>query len=266
MPLFTVPSYNERVTIHRFFIDPGQKIAKGSMVHISGPEVAHITRSLRKRPGDHLILLSEQRMEYSGIISAIKPNKISVWIESEREFPVEPGPRVTIGQALPKGRKMDKIVREATELGVEQIIPFTSERTIPRPRADQIREKTSRWHRIAVSAAQQSGRTLFPRVYPLKPLDDILVLPGFTRRMILVEPPGKILLRDHLRENRIAVSDSILILVGPEGGFSHAEVNRAKAHGFFPLTLGSWILRTETVAPVLLGILRYELNGLESQR
>jgi len=254
------------VTIHRFFIDPGQKIANGSTVHISGAQALHISRSLRKRPGDRLVLLSEQGREYSGTINAIKPDKIFVCIESEREVPIEPGPRITIGQALPKGRKMDKIVREATELGVEQIIPFTSERTVPRPRADQIREKISRWHRIAISAAQQSGRALIPRVCPIKPLDDVLVTPGFTRRVILVEPPGKIYLRDHLRENRLAASDSILVLIGPEGGFSYAEVDQAKQQGFSPLTLGSWILRTETVAPVLLGILRYELNGLESQR
>ena len=120
------------MTSYRFYLDPKHKISPDGLVTISGPETTHIAASLRKKTGDQIKFFDGQGKELSGRIESIRPGRILVKIE-EISAPVQNfRTLISLGQAIPKGAKMDKIVREATELGVVSIFPFVSARTIPR--------------------------------------------------------------------------------------------------------------------------------------
>ena len=265
LPRLPIARYNLPMTRHRFYIEPTMNLQTGARIQLTGPEAEHLIRSLRKRSGDQVILFNGEGGEYTGRIDNVSPGKVTIVIESVVIRSPRPGFRVSIAQAIPKGNKMDKIVREATELGVDRILPFTSERTVPRIRCNQSKEKIGRWQRIALAAAKQSGAAYVPEVRELTTFAEIITQPEFDIRLMLVEPPAKTPLHSFLREKPLAPQHSIFVLIGPEGGFSPGEINLANERGFTAVTLGTRNLRTETVAPVILGILQYELGGISFQ-
>lgn len=248
------------MTNPRFYLDPKHKISPDGRVTISGSEATHIAASLRKRAGDQITFFDGQGEELSGRIESIQPDRINVKIEVISAPLQTSRLRISLGQAIPKGTKMDKIVREATELGVVSIFPFISARTIPRLPENRSREKTERWRRLALSASKQSGRGEIPEIHGTRKFGEILELPGYDFRLLLSEYPGETSLYEYLHFRKIPPGRPILVLIGPEGGFGHEEIGLAKEKGFDAVSLGSQILRTETVAPVILGILRYELG------
>lgn len=248
------------MTKQRFYLDPKHVISPDGRVTISGSEAAHLAASLRKKPGDEISFFDGQGRNLSGRIESIQPGRIFVIIE-KISAPVQNfSSIISLGQAIPKGAKMDKIVREATELGAANIFPFISARTIPRLPENRSREKTERWRRIALAASKQSGRGEIPEIHGTLKFAEILELPGYDFRLLLSEYPDETSLYEYLHSRKIPSGSPLLVLIGPEGGFGHEEVDLAREKGFVPVSLGSQVLRTETVAPVILGILRYELG------
>lgn len=167
-------------------------------------------------------------------------------------------PAITVAQSIPKGQKMDFVVEKLTELGVQSIVPLQSERTIP---SDVGPNKLERWRRLAKSAAQQCGRTGIPNV--AEPMNFEHLLATFKEYDLVLfpwelahAPPLRDLLPDML-----AGTGRILVVIGPEGGFSHSEAETAQAAGARLISLGRRILRTETAAMVVLSILSYA-NGV----
>ena len=255
------PTWINSMTNQRFYLDPKHKISPDGRVTISGSEATHIAASLRKKTGDQISFFDGQGRNLSGRIESIQPGRILVIIE-EISTPVQNFRLIiSLGQAIPKGSKMDKIVREATELGVVSIFPFISTRTIPRLPENRSREKTERWKRIALSASKQSGRGEIPEIHETRKFAEIIELPGYDLRLLLSEYPGETSLYEYLHSRELPSGSPLLVLIGPEGGFSHEEIELAREKGFAPVSLGSQVLRTETVAPVILGILRYELGN-----
>jgi 16S rRNA (uracil1498-N3)-methyltransferase len=166
---------------------------------------------------------------------------------------------VTIAQAVPKGQKMDLVVEKATELGAHAIVPVRSARVIGH---DTSPAKVERWRRIAKSAAQQSGRLHVPDVADVHDWDALLATFAEYDRVYvpweLAEPAP---LRD-VFETELAHARRVLIVIGPEGGFAADEVERARAAGARPISLGRRILRTETAALVVLAALLYARGEL----
>jgi 16S rRNA (uracil1498-N3)-methyltransferase len=161
---------------------------------------------------------------------------------------------------VPKGDKMEAIVRAVTELGVARVQPALCERTIVRLETSRWRDRARRWQRVAREAAKQSGRAVIPEVETPRPLNEWLAAtPPADLALCLWEgdatPLGGVL-------GAAAVPRSARILVGPEGGLAGAEVAAARAHGLAVVSLGRRILRTETAGPAIVAILQSRFGDL----
>jgi len=237
----------------RFFISPDQ--VAGPLITVSGEDVRHIGAVLRMKAGDELLLCDGKGAEYSVKIAHVDRSEIKAEIVTKtlREIPY---PRVTLGQGLPKSDKMDWIVQKATELGVANIVPLVTERTIVKVRDEE--KRVSRWQKICREAAMQSSRPNIPNVEAIRTLSDFLRTLNSEPGTLLLFPweEGTTPMKDVLRGKEGI--KHIIVLIGPEGGFSPAEAELATSRGFHPVSLGPNILRTETAAIAVLSILGYE--------
>ncbi len=247
----------------RFFISPDQ--VDGARISIADEDVRHIAAVLRMKSGDELLLCDGKGTDYRVKIVAIGRSEITSEIigQSKKEAPV---PRVTLGQGLPKSDKMDFIVQKATELGVSNIVPLMTERTIMKIKDEE--KRTNRWQKIAREAAMQSNRSDVPKVEKVAAFRDFIMTlaPGPLTPDSASSVPGTLLLlpweegtepmKIVLKQN--AAAEHIVVLIGPEGGFSPNEAEGAKNSGFHLVSLGPNILRTETAAVAVLSMIGYE--------
>lgn len=237
----------------RFFISPEQ--VSGQSITISGEDVHHIVKVLRMKTGDELLLCDGKGAEYTVKIAQVNKSDIATEVKarSKREIRY---PLITLGQGLPKSDKMDWIVQKATELGVANIVPLLTERTIVKVRDEG--KRVARWQRIAREAAMQSNRPDIPQVGHLVSFPEFIRTLAPEPRTLLLLPweegtePIKNIFRRSSGINRVVV------LIGPEGGFSAPEAEAAQGKGFHLVSLGPNILRTETAAIAVLGMIGYE--------
>lgn len=239
----------------RFFIDPSQ--AAGDTITITGDDLRHIRTVLRKQPGDLLTLLDGTGGEHAVRIESLEKDRIvtSVIDRTRRELR---GPAVILGQGIAKADKMDWIVQKATELGAASIVPLVTERTIVKVKDEE--KRIGRWRKIAREAAMQSNRPDIPKIEEIVSFKTFLGTLNSERGTLLLFPweEGTRPIRDVLRTHPAA--ERIVVLIGPEGGFSKAEADAAQARGFHLVSLGSNILRTETAAIAVLSMIGYELT------
>ncbi len=227
---------------------------------VKGQEVRHIRRVLRLREGDEITLFDGSGQTYQGRIVQDRPTSLVVKVEaiscSKSDSPLE----ITLAQSLLKGEKMDYLVQKATELGIREIIPFFSSRSIPLLEKSKKSEKHYRWEKIAIEASKQCGRGYLPRIAPPCNFSEMLSL-GHDEsvRLILYEREGN-RLKEVLKE--LKDRKKIFSVIGPEGGFSEEEIEQSKKKGFIPIYLGERILRAETASLCLLSILQYELGDI----
>jgi len=234
----------------RFFV--AQRHDVGDRLTIEGSDAHKIVDVLRLRTGDEVEIADSTAQVFSAKLQ-IDGSAVRAQL-CERIATGAHWLRVDVAQAVPKGAKMDFVVEKLSELGVTSILPITSERTIVR---DVGEGKLDRWRRLARAAAAQSGRADVATI--AEPLDYGELLVRFTNYDAVVFP-WELADGRPLRETLpplVAEARSILVVIGPEGGFSHAEAELAKAAGAAIVSLGSQILRTETAALVLLSVLRY---------
>jgi 16S rRNA (uracil1498-N3)-methyltransferase len=244
--------------VPRFYV-PQPRIEKG-MLEIEGDEVRHIRRVLRLKEGDGIIVFDGLGKEYEGTIVEEGPSFVVIKIQntfsSRKDSPLE----VILAQSLLKGEKMDYLIQKATELGVKGIIPFISSRSIPFLEKSGRLKRHHRWERIAIEASKQSGRGGVPKIEPLQDYSEMLhAAPPDALCLILWEREG-VKLKEILERSREKMK--IFSAIGPEGGFSQEEVEKAKRAGFIPITLGRRILRAETASLCLLSILQYERGDI----
>jgi 16S rRNA (uracil1498-N3)-methyltransferase len=194
-----------------------------------------------------------------GRILSLSDQRASVRIFEVFQSSTESSVEIILLQALPEKERMELIIQKATELGVSTIVPFKSKRSISLEERDAKQRKSHRWQEIAIKAVQQSRRGKVPKVEAYCSFEEALVLCGGEGlRLLLWEKEG-----DPLKKIlRPTLPKKIYAMVGSEGGFTEGEVKLAKAEGFIPIKLGQRILRTETAAITLIGILQYELGDL----
>jgi 16S rRNA (uracil1498-N3)-methyltransferase len=239
----------------RFFITPEQ--VREPSITITGDDLRHIRTVLRKQPGDLLTLLDGQGREYTVRITVIEKAEIETEIVERRKREL-PTVRVTLGQGLPKSDKMDFIVQKATELGVSSLVPLVTERTIVKVKDEG--KRCERWQKIAREAAMQSGRPDIPKVETIRSFSEFIRTAAPGPKTLFLLPweegtePVKNVLRGHLDAKHVVV------LIGPEGGFSQAEADAAKEKGFHLVSLGPNILRTETAAVAVLSMIGYDIS------
>lgn len=237
----------------RLFLDP-KNISRNKAI-INGSNVKYLRDVLRCHPGDEIFLLDGLGKEYKGYILSIGKHRIEAELIETSEGHTESPLNINLAQAVPKAEKMDLIVQKASELGIKRFIPILSLRVISRP----AQSKIERWRKIAQSAAQQSGRSLIPKVDDIKGYKDFISQPIEETGLIFWEEEKRRGLKEILRGLK---GKEITLLIGPEGGFTKEEVRLAIERGFYPLGLGPRILRTETAAITALSILQYELGDM----
>jgi 16S rRNA (uracil1498-N3)-methyltransferase len=224
------------------------------IVSIEGDDAHHISNVLRLRAGDRIEIIDSGARAFVAELSGNRKKLRVRLLEEKSRLPARRR-RVDVAQAMPKSSKMDSIVEKSTELGVTAVLPFCSERTIVRSVGEA---KLQRWRRIARGAAEQCGRRDVPAV-PEPVSFGALIARFCAYDVVLFAWEGAIgePLRQRLPQ-LLSHADSVLVVVGPEGGFSHAEADAARRSGAEIVSLGERVLRTETAAPALLAILDYE--------
>jgi len=226
---------------------------------IEGSDVNYLKNVLRLKVGDEISIMDSKSKEYSAKITSIDKDAIRVDLIAEKHPKSESKVKLTVAQGMPKNPKMDFVVQKATELGVLRIIPMKTERSIVKIEGEKEDTKVNRWQKIAKEAAEQSGRLIIPFVEQVRDLKEVIRLYNdFDKCIILWEMEKENTIKKFLQENKGI--KSLLVLIGPEGGFSHDEAELAKSQGFIPVTIGSRILRTETASIAVLSMIDYELE------
>ena len=248
----------------KFFIKT-ENLKENKEIWITGSDVNHIKNVLRKKIDDKInICNSDTQKNYECVIKNIEENKIVCKILAEVKSLAESNLNITIFKVLPKSDKMELIIQKATELGVKTIVPVITKRTVIKLKDKDKQNKVDRWRKIAEVAAKQSGRDIIPTIENIINIADIK-FDEFDKIFVLYENEEKISIKDEIEQlkNDNKEELNIGIVIGPEGGFAESEIEQLRLNqNVSVVTLGKRILRTETVALVVSGILMYELGDL----
>lgn len=213
-------------------------------VILEGEEARHIAKSLRMRVGDMLTVTDGGGKDYGCQIQAIDRDTVTLAVCYQQACNSEPTCAVTIYQGVPKSQKMEDIIQKCVELGVTRIVPTLTKRSISRPDPKQAGKKNQRYQKIALEAAQQSGRGIVPQIEQQITLKQAISTDKSKKKIVFYEGGG-CSLKDIVSPTDTAVS----VYIGPEGGFDPDEVEALASAGAVVATLGPRILRTQT-APV----------------
>ena len=246
--------------MHRFYISPENWNPDAPA--LTGSEAHHARDVLRMKPAEKLVLFNGRGREITAEIVDLSGAGIQLRKLHEAETPALRS-RIILGQAIPKGKNMDLIVQKAVEIGAAEIAPIISDRTVVQVDLESAAQKHAKWQQIAIEAAKQCGQNWLPQVHAPRRLGDFfLASTAFDLRLIgSLQPDAqhlKEILADYSNEHQ-HLPGSVLMLIGPEGDFTPAELALARHHGCRPITLGPIILRVETAAIYCLSVLSYEL-------
>ena len=253
--------------MHRFFVEP-EAIARNT-VTIIGPQARQMEEVLRLRPGDSIIVLDNSGWQYEVEIADLDEARATGTVKGKSLVTTEPQTKITVFQGLLKGERFEYVLQKGTELGVVGFVPVVCERCV----VGQIREASSgkwqRWQRIVVEAAEQSERGKLPTLRPAVMFQQACEnVRGFS--VLAWEREQAVGLRNTLRHRLQQAPKgkkpgrlfSLNLFVGPEGGFTPEEVQRARGYGIVPVSLGPRILRADTAAIVATTAIMYELGDL----
>jgi 16S rRNA (uracil1498-N3)-methyltransferase len=238
----------------RFFVRDVHQV--GEVVAIEGSDARKIARVLRLKSGDEIELVDSAGALFAAALEMradyVAARLVELRVQSDAKTAT-----IDVAQSIPKGRKMEYVVEKLSELGARALIPVQSERTIVQGAGSA---KIERWRRIARSSAQQSGRRDVMIVADTVAFDALCErMCEYDVTLLLWEIAAVEPLRERL-PGLLANARTILIVVGPEGGFSHIEAEAAQAAGACTVSLGSHILRTETAGLVAVAIVMYEVG------
>lgn len=237
--------------MRRFYFEGDFQV--GNTIELSEEESNHAMRVLRLREGEAVLALNGKGRMANCVVAAIGSSKISLRVES-----VEDKARsrsLILFQAVLKGPKMDWLLEKATELGVDEIRPMFTERTVAKS------EKMDRWQRILSSAMKQSGNAFEPKLFSPEPMEKLLSLHADAQKFLL-DPNSSHGLASLIDEN---TPSKVILAIGPEGGFTAEEERRFRENGFVPVALSHQILRGETAALAAISVAAHSIDFCSSK-
>jgi 16S rRNA (uracil1498-N3)-methyltransferase len=246
--------------MHRFYIAP-ENWHPDALV-LTGAEAHHCRTVLRLEPADKIVVFNGRGSEITAEIVASDSSEVRLRkLHDAQTAPLRC--RITLGQAIPKGKNMDLIVQKAVEIGAADIAPILSDRTVVRLDEESAASKQAKWQTVAIEAAKQCGQNWLPQVRTPQTLAQFFSNHrGFDLQLIGSLQSDAVHLKKILAQFSTEHGDrpaNVLMLVGPEGDFTPAELSLARSQGCRPITLGPIVLRVETASIYCLSILSYEL-------
>ena len=222
-----------------------------SRAELGAGAARHVGQVLRMQPGQLLTLFDGRGGEYAAEIVSCARGKLSVAVGAHSDIEREAPLRVTLWHALCKATRMDSVVQKATELGAVCIQPIQTERSQIKLSGGRAERKLRHWTEIAIGACEQCGRNRVPAIMAPAAFSTLLPTAGGFSHALLMDPDGSATLAAGLQ-----LSADVLVITGPEGGFSPAELSAAAARGISGVRLGPRVLRTETAPLAALAIMQ----------
>lgn len=235
-----------------------EALTSGTQIILGRDTARHVLAVLRLKPGAPLILFDGSGAEFGAHLESVTGKNVSVTVGNARHPAVESPLHLSLAQGISRGERMDYTVQKAVELGVAEIIPVLTERSVVRLDADSAERKRAHWQSVAQSACEQSGRVRVPTVHAPLALTDFLHQSHAGGWRLLLDPAAKTSLA-HIPP---PPNPAAVLLVGPEGGLSEAEREQALSLGFQGIRLGPRVLRTETAALVALSLMQQRWGDL----
>ena len=238
---------------------PGE-ITLGAELKLADDAAGHVGRVLRMQCGQQLTLFNGEGGEYLSTISEVSKKSVVVTVDEFKDISSESPLKIHLGQGISRGEKMEFTIQKSVELGVTEITPLFSERCGVKLQGERLAKKHAQWQKIAIAAAEQSGRNFVPLVHAPIKLDEWLAQSSDETKLTL-----------HPRaQHSIKTIDSLTdfnqnhmrFVVGPEGGFTDSEIAATKEAGFIDIKLGPRVLRTETAALTVLSALQLAYGDL----
>tara|TARA_R110002167_G_scaffold8989_5_gene41223 strand:- start:481 stop:1209 length:729 start_codon:yes stop_codon:yes gene_type:complete len=234
--------------ISRFF-HPGL-ITVDEHILLSEDATNHLANVLRAKVGQALVIFNGDGAEYSAHVVDITKRKVIVCIDSKLSLSVESPLAIHLGQGISRGDRMDWVIQKAVELGVSEISPLITERCGVKLSSDRWLKKHEQWQKLVISACEQSGRNILPKLNP--PLEFQAWISQSTEQLRLTLHPRA---QSSFRHVRVP-NRGVRLLIGPEGGFSEQEIYQTEESGFQTIQMGPRILRTETAAVAAIAALQ----------
>ena len=220
----------------RFFVSP--PIA-GDRAVLAGDEARHLAAVMRVQIGDEVVLFDGSGVEFTARVTATRKQAVELAIFERREISRELPFSLTLAVALPKGERQKWLVEKATELGVTRLTPLVTERGVAQP----VESALDRLRRSVIEASKQCGRNRLLEIAPPAIAAELFAAAPQSIGRLIADPTGQ-----SLAQVEIQTNNDICAAIGPEGGFSPAELAAATTLGWRPVSLGSRILRVETAA------------------
>ncbi|GAA3646350.1 16S rRNA (uracil(1498)-N(3))-methyltransferase [Microbacterium marinilacus] len=237
------------------FIDPAAgDVAAGDVLALTGAEAHHAANVRRVRVGEAVTVTDGRGVWLDGACESVAAREVLVRIAGRRDEPA-PAPRIALAQALAKGDRDELAVQAATELGVDEIVPWQAARSVSRWEGPKAEKGRARWATIVREAAKQAHRAWLPEVVPVETTTE-LVRRASSSRMLVLDPTAEV----RLSAVGLEGAASILLVVGPEGGIAPDELERLVGEGATPVRLGDTVLRTSTAGPAALALVNARLG------
>jgi|LauGreDrversion4_2_1035121.scaffolds.fasta_scaffold597587_1 16S rRNA (uracil1498-N3)-methyltransferase len=234
-----------------------QALSSGQIISVSKPAVAHLVRVLRLQVGDDFIVFNGSGGEFNAKIIAQNKQAVSAQLGQYEAVNRESPLNITLAQAVLRTDKMDYVLQKAVELGVRRLVPLLTARSTLKLSPERWQKRCLHWQGVILAASEQSGRTRLARLENPMSFDMGLSALKADKRLILL-PKAR-------EAHHLAASpppQSVVVFVGPEGGWSENEAKLAVAEGCSPLRLGPRILRTETAGLVAVSLLQSLLGDI----
>ena len=247
--------------MQRYFVEAAKW--QDDRIMLDGQDAHHINRVMRMKPGDEIICVHPEGYAAKCKITELSPDHVTVSVSEKVDVDTEMPVAVTIAHGLPKGDKLEWIVQKGTELGAAGFVPFQAARSVVKWDEKKKDKKRIRLEKIAKEAAEQSSRLIIPVVEDVRSFPELLDSSDtYKHKLFAYEEAAKGLKAEPLRSifQRISPSETVLVVIGPEGGFSEAEADSLQGAGFVPIRLGPRILRTETAPLYMLASLSYHFE------